>query len=151
MCHILPHKLIHKASTTQLEVRNFRCRVVHVDKLKRLRAGDVMLVILTIEQVLVHPSAALLEQGAALLCEGFVLHGFRHLLCSTQGAHIPESHLRIGAKVVHVHRVVLRAFHYTILIGIPTSLSIDAVVGKPGIAQHLLHLLPILGKELVVA
>ena len=45
----------------------------------------------------------------------------RHLLGSAQRAEVPQPHLRVGAVVLDVHRVVLAAFHDAVAVGVPAA------------------------------
>ena len=116
--HVLADKLVHKAAFAKLERRDL-VRVFRKE-LEGLRICDLVLVILAVEKVGVHPGAAFLKKAPAFLGKFLVFHRLGHLLSRPQSSHVPEPHLGIRTEVVDIHGVMLRAFHDSILVTIPT-------------------------------
>ena len=120
MRHVLADQLIHQATFAKLERRGL-IRALR-EELERLGVCYLVLIIFPIEKIGVHPRTSFFEKAPAFLGELLVFHLFRHLLSCPQSAHIPESHLGIGAEIVDIHSVMLRAFHNSVLIAVPTFL-----------------------------
>ena len=58
MRHVLSRKLVDQTSFSQLEIRNFYHRVVHIQKIECFRIGNFVFVVFAVEKILIHPSAA---------------------------------------------------------------------------------------------
>ncbi len=148
MCHVLSNELIHQASFSELVIRAGQVTAAHTHN-KAWRNifffhgwSDFLFVVLTIEQVFIDPPAAIRKEGPAFFCKRFITHLFRHLFSSPKCAKVPESHLRIGSEIFHIHGVVLCPFHHPIHIGIPSSRNPAKLNGffyvRPETFQHVI-------------
>ncbi len=108
------------------------------------RRADLVLVVFAVEEMRVGPGAAALEQVAAGRGEVVLAQIARHLLRRAQRAQVPALHLRVGAEVLHVHRVVLAALHHPVPVGVPPARD-------PAELERLLRLRPQHPQHRVVA
>ena len=141
--HVLSYKLVHKASRSELKLRDPLRIPVHIYELERLGIGDLVLIILAVEQILVHPPAALVEKHPAFFCKSLVIHGICHTRRSLKSTKVPEAHLRVRTIILDIHRIVLLALHHSVLIAVPASF-------RPCERENLLDLLPVVLQEVIV-
>src|SRR5437879_5189021 len=81
----------------------------------------MLLVVLAIEEVLVNPRAAPRVERDTLAREINLAQRAGHFSRGPQGAEVPEAHLWIWPEVFDIHGIVLAAFHYAILVGVPAA------------------------------
>ena len=60
----------------------------------------------------------------------------------TQGAKVPEFHLRIRTIIFHIHGIVLATLHHAVLVGIPATFD-------PGKCEHLFDVGPVVFQEFI--
>lgn len=141
----LAHQLIHEAAGAELEGW-VGGRVGSEARGEIGGAGreDVVFVVVAVEEMGVDPGGAAGSEGVALFGERGVGHGAGESGSGAEGGEIPEGHLGVGAVVVHVHGVVLRAFEDAVLVGVPAA-------GGPGVGEGGAHAGPVFFEEGAVA
>ena len=88
------------------------------------RRRDAMLVPLAVEEVLLGPGASARAEIRALRGErGVGVEPLRQALDGLERGEVEKLHLRIGAVVVDIHRVVLAAFHHAVPVGVPAAIG----------------------------
>ncbi len=145
----LADELVHEAAGGELVVGPREVGRAHADEeagghvLPALRRHDPVLVVLAVPEVGVDPARAALEEAPALGGEARLPEVARHLLRRAQRAEVPQAHLRVGAVVLDVHRVVLAALHDAVAVGVPPARD-------PAELDRLPHLRPQPPEEHVV-